>query len=250
MSKLKLQKAVQAAGGDSRRNIRRFIHEGKFKVNDAVVKDPNFLVDIDQDTIKLNDKKINLKPEAKSYFILNKPRGVISSLQDPEGRPTIKELIGKINERIYPVGRLDFHSEGLMLLTNDGELTNFVISPRNKIPKQYRLKIKGTLKAEEIRKLTTRGVYLEGTRIKPLSIDFIKNTARDNCWINVTIIEGKKHVLRKMFQYSGHPVEKLKRTAIGTLKLKKLPAGHWRELTSSEIEEFKRACNYPDRARS
>ena len=244
MTEEKLQKVLQAAGIDSRRNLRQQIHDGRIKVNNRVITNPGFLVDIDKDTIRLDDKKLKLKIEKKSYFLLHKPYGVVSTLRDPQGRPTIKELIGKIKERVYPVGRLDFHSEGLILLTNDGELTNFIITARNKIPKIYMVKIKGVLSEEERKKLKTRGVFLEGSRVKPLAIDFIKKTPRGNSWIRVTIVEGKKHILRNLFKYVGHPVDKLKRTAIGTFRLKKLPPGHWRELTREEIEEFKKTYNY------
>jgi pseudouridine synthase len=240
MSEMKLQKAVQAAGFDSRRKIRELILEGKFKVNNKVVKDPNFLIDTEHDSVKLKNKVIKIQAQAISYFILNKPYGVISSLNDPQARPTIKEFINKIKERVYPVGRLDYQSEGLILLTNDGELTNFIISPRNLVPKQYRIKIKGVLKPEEIIKLKTKGLFVDGIRIKPLDIRFIRKTKENNSWYTVTIIEGKKHILRKTFKYFGHPLEKLKRTAIGSIKLGKLPVGHWRELTEEEVAQFKK----------
>jgi pseudouridine synthase len=244
MSLLKLQKAIQAAGFDSRRNIRKGIADGDFKVNNAIITDPNFLVDVTKDTIRYMDKKIKLKTEKKSYFIFNKPIGVISTLQDPQGRSTIKDFIGKIKERVYPVGRLDYHSEGLMLLTNDGELTNFIISPRSNIPKVYNVKIKGVLSEERRRKLMTRGISIEGFRVKPLKIDIIRKTRQNNSWLQVTIIEGKKHIIRNVFKYSGHPVEKLKRVAIGTIKLKKLPPGHWKELPKEELELFKKKYNF------
>jgi 23S rRNA pseudouridine2605 synthase len=243
-NRLKLQKAIQAAGFDSRRNIRKGIADGDFKVNNTVITDPNFLVDISKDTIRFRDKKLKLKVEKKVYYIFNKPYGVVSTLQDPEGRPTLKDYIGKIKERVYPVGRLDYHSEGLILLTNDGELTNFIISPRNEIPKVYKIKIKGVLKDEERRKLLTKGVFLEGSRVKPQKIEFIRKTTRNNSWIQVTVIEGKKHVIRKLFKYSGHPVEKLKRMAIGTIKLKKLPSGQWEELPENDLEIFKTRYNF------
>lgn len=239
MSKLKLQKAIQAAGFDSRRSIRTGIADGDFKVNNTVITDPNFLVDLSKDTIRYRDKKITLKIEKKSYFIFNKPDGVISTLEDPQGRATLKDYIGKIKERVYPVGRLDYHSEGLILLTNDGDLTNFIISPRNKIPKVYNVKIKGVLSEQERRKLLSKGIFLEGSRVKPLEIEYIRKTQQNNSWIRVTIVEGKKHIIRNFFKYSGHPVERLKRVAIGTIKLKKLPAGHWKELTPMELEIFK-----------
>ncbi len=244
MTNDKLQKILQAAGINSRRNIRQYIHDGRIKVNNQVVTDPNWPVDIARDSIRLDNKKLKLRVQKKSYFIFNKPYGVVSTLSDPGGRLTINDFIGKIKERVYPVGRLDYHSEGLILLTNDGELTNFIISPRNKIPKVYRLKIKGILTEEEKKKLNTKGIFLEGKRVKPLQIDFIKKTGHGNSWIRVTIIEGKKHILRNIFKYMGHPVEKLKRTAIGTVQLKKLPSGHWRELTTEEVELFKKTYNY------
>ncbi|MCP5049522.1 MAG: rRNA pseudouridine synthase [bacterium] len=244
MAEEKLQKVLQAAGAGSRRNLREQIHEGRFKVNNRVVTDPNFPVDISKDNLRFDDKKIKIKIEKISYYIFHKPYGVVSTLEDPQGRPTIKEFLTKIRERVYPVGRLDYHSEGLILLTNDGELTNFIISPKNKIPKVYMLKIKGVLKEEERTKLKTKGIHLEGTRVKPLNIDFVKKTAHNNSWIRVTILEGKKHILRKVFKYSGHPVEKLKRVSIGSFRLHKLPAGHWREVTKEELEEFKKAHNY------
>jgi len=244
MNTIKLQKALQAAGIDSRRRIRQAINDGEVRVNDAVITDPNHMVDIGRDMIRLNDKKLKLKPESRVYFILNKPLGVISSLKDPQGRPTIVDYIGKIKERVFPVGRLDYHSEGLMLLTNDGELMNYIISPRNQIPKKYQVKIKGFLNQQEINKLTTKGIFLEGSRVKPLKIELVRKTPQSNSWINVTIIEGKKHVLRKLFKYSGHPVEKLKRMTIGTFRLKKLPVGQFREVTREELEEFSKRYKY------
>ncbi|MGD2085998.1 MAG: pseudouridine synthase [Candidatus Aminicenantes bacterium] len=244
MGKEKLQKVLQTAGIDSRRNIRQYIHEERIKVNNQVVTDPNFLVDIASDTLRLDNRKLKLKKEKKSYYIFHKPDGVISTLQDPQGRTTVKDFLAAIKERVYPVGRLDYHSEGLLLLTNDGELTNFIISTKNKVPKVYMAKIKGILTDQERQQLKTKGMFLEGRRVKPLQIDFVKKTAQGNSWIRVTIIEGKKHIIRNLLKYAGHPVEKLKRTAIGTIMLKKLPVGHWRELTPKELETFKKTYNY------
>jgi 23S rRNA pseudouridine2605 synthase len=244
MSIIKLQKAIQAAGFDSRRKIRQGIADGDYKVNNTVITDPNFLVDIKKDTIRYREKKLKLQVEKNVYFIFNKPDGVISTLDDPQGRATVKDFVGKIKERVYPVGRLDYHSEGLILLTNDGELTNFIISPRNQIPKVYNIKIKGILSEEERRKLISRGMHIEGDRIKPLEIEYIRKTNQNNSWIKVTIIEGKKHIIRKFFKYSGHPVERLKRVAIGTIRLKKLPMGHWKELSPMELEIFKKRYHF------
>jgi pseudouridine synthase len=242
---MKLQKYLQQAGFDSRRTIRKFIGEGQFKVNGTVVQDPNFNIDPQNDRIHFKEKPLKLRLEKKSYFVFNKPVGVVSTLEDPQKRPCIKNFITGIRERVYPVGRLDFHSEGLILLTNDGDLMNFVISPRHKIPKTYLVKIKGILKEEEKTRLQTRGMHVEGIRVKPIRIDFVRKTQQDNSWWQVAIFEGKKHILRNLFKYAGHPVEKLKRIAIGTIKLKKLPPGHWRELTEEEVEQFKKMYHYP-----
>jgi pseudouridine synthase len=239
MNQSKLQKVIQATGFDCRRNIRKNITDGNFRVNNVVVKDPNFLIDITKDTIRFKEKKLKLKIANTVYFILNKPYGYISSLQDPQGRPTIKDLITKIKERVYPVGRLDYSSEGLILLTNDGQLTNFIISAKNKIPKIYKIKIKGILDSKEKHKLLLKGVVVDGVRVKPLSITFIRKTEKKNSWLFVTIIEGKKHIIRKIFQFSGHPVEKLIRIGIGTFRLKNLPTGHYRKVSAEELKIFK-----------
>jgi pseudouridine synthase len=220
------------------------IHDGKFKVNGKVVRDPNFLIDIDRDTISHQNRELKLKTENQVYFIFNKPAGVMSTLSDPQKRITLKDYIKKIRERVYPVGRLDFNSEGLILLTNDGDLTQFIISSKNNIPKSYLIKIKGLPDSDTISKIKTKGVFIEGRKIRPLEVKTIKKTPGGNSWVMVTLVEGKKHVVRKMFQYTGHPVVKLKRVSIGNIKLARLPSGHWRELRKEELEAFKVKFNY------
>ncbi len=245
-TKIKLQKFIQTVGVDSRRKIREMIHAGQLKVNQTVVTDPNFLVDCHKDQVTLNHKELKFPTQQKrSYFIFNKPDGVISSLNDPQKRPTIPEFIRGIKERVYPVGRLDYHSEGLILLTNDGDLANFIISPKNGIVKTYMIKIRGEISEETRKRLLDRGAVINGLRIKPLEIRFTKKTKQNNSWLRVQIVEGKKHIIRNLFKFTGHPVQKLKRTAIGTIQLKKLPTGHWRELTESEISIFRKTYKVP-----
>jgi pseudouridine synthase len=244
-AKIKLQKFIQAVGVDSRRKIREMIHNGHFKVNQMVVTDPNYLVNTHDDRVTLNNRVLSIPPQPKrSYFIFNKPDGVISSLNDPQKRPTIPEFIRGIKERVYPVGRLDYHSEGLILLTNDGDLANFIISPKNGIVKTYMIKIRGEISSETQQRMLNRGVVINGVRIKPLEIQFVKKTKQNNSWLRIKIVEGKKHIIRNLFKFTGHPVQKLKRTAIGTIKLKKLPPGHWRELTEAEINQFCQTAKY------
>ncbi len=241
---MKIQKLLQSCGCGSRRDIRHSIANGLFSVNGKVIDDPNFEVDFSKDVIRKEGKKIKLKPDKRVYYILNKPLGVITSLEDPEGRITISDYIKNIKQRIYPVGRLDYNSEGLVLLTNDGELTNFIISPRNMVQKTYMIKIKGTLSLEDKSNLIHKGFYLEGRRVKFEKIDFIKKTKKGNSWLRIKIVEGKKHVIRKVFKYSGHPVEKLKRTEIGTIKLGKLPVGMLKEISHEEIDNLQKYYNF------
>ncbi len=171
--------------------------------------------------------------------------GIVSTLEDPQGRSTVRTFITRIKERVYPVGRLDYNSDGLMLLTNDGDLANFIISAKNQVPKTYMLKIKGDL-GEATQKKLEKGMFLEGERLNPFVIEPIKMTSSGNSWLKVTINEGKKHILRKAFKYSGHPVEKLRRIAIGNILLGKLPLGEWRELKDYEIAAFKKKYRYPE----
>jgi 23S rRNA pseudouridine2605 synthase len=245
MKEIKLQKFLQNCGLASRRDIRQRIHEGKFKVNHMTVTDPNFLVKINSDQIHFGKKLLKLMMQNKSYFIFNKPVGIVSTLSDPQGRQTVSSFITRIKERVYPVGRLDYNSDGLMLLTNDGDLANFVISAKNHIPKTYLLKIKGEISAATQKKLE-KGVFLEGERLNPFVIEPVKATSSGNSWLKVTITEGKKHILRNAFKYSGHPVEKLRRIAIGNIMLKNLPLGQWRELADYEVAAFKKKYNFPE----
>jgi 23S rRNA pseudouridine2605 synthase len=238
MTKIKLQKFLQDSGYASRREIRALINSGAFSVNNQQVNDPNFAVDPITDTIKSGSRRITVSIEKKVYFLFNKPLGVISTLSDPQGRVTIKEFIKKIKERVYPVGRLDYNSEGLILLTNDGDLTNFIISPKNKIPKVYLIKVKGTVSKELKEKLIRKGIFLEGRKIRVLGIDYVKKTEQGNSWLRVSIVEGKKHIIRKIFKFSGHPVDRLKRVQIGNFTIKGIPSGHWREVTGEELKKF------------
>jgi 23S rRNA pseudouridine2605 synthase len=242
---MKLQRFLQECGLASRRDIRQWIHQGRFKVNQRTVTDPNFVVRVPGDPIYLGNRMLKLKLQPKGYFIFNKPVGIVSTLSDPQGRATIASFIGRIRERVYPVGRLDYNSDGLMLLTNDGELANFIISARNQVPKTYLIKIKGELSPATQKKLE-KGVFLDGERLNPFVIEPVKTTASGNSWLKVTITEGKKHILRDAFKYSGHPVEKLRRVAIGTIKLKNLPLGQWRELKDYEIAAFKKQYRFTE----
>lgn len=243
---LTIQKFLQQSEIDNRRNIRTFLAGGLVKVNGQIIKDPKFILHPRLDQVKVNNKLIRMKSTPHKYFVFNKPDGIISSLSDPQGRPTIKDFIRKIPFRVYPVGRLDFHTEGLIILTNDGDFSNFVLSVKNQIPKSYSAKVKGLISQEKIRRLNKSGVVIDQVKVIPQLIKFVQKTPRGNSWILIKIVEGRKHVVRNFFKFSGHPVKKLKRISIGSLKLKHLPLGQWREVSSSEIEYFKKQFHYDE----
>jgi len=251
MTTLTLHRLLQTSGFDSRRRIRQAIADGEFTVNDEVITNPTHPVDPERDVIRYQGRRLKLKVEPLVYFLLNKPVGVVSTLSDPARRRSITDLIGGIRERVYPAGRLDFNSEGLILLTNDGDFMKFIISPASLIPKEYLIKVRGNLTNEIREKLLTKGVHIEGSRIRPLKIEHVRSTQGGHCWLKVTITEGKKHIVRKLFRYSGHPVERLRRLSIGSFHLKGIPTGHWKEIPPSDVEAFRKryAVSHPKKPR-
>lgn len=235
--KERIQKILAHSGICSRRKAEDLIREGRVMVNGRVAE-IGMKADLETDYIRI-DGKLVLRPEPKKYIIMNKPRGVITALSDPEGRPTVKDLIKGLRVRVYPVGRLDFNSEGLLLLTNDGELANRIIHPRHKVPKKYLVKVKGKISDEDIRRLR-KGVMLEDGMTLPARVRRVRMPRSvNNSWIEITIREGKKRQIRRMLEVVGHPVLKLKRTAIDGLKLSGLLPGQWRELSPEEVKRLK-----------
>jgi 23S rRNA pseudouridine2605 synthase len=173
------------------------------------------------------------------YVLLNKPRGYLASLSDPEGRPLVTELIPQSLGRLHPVGRLDFNTEGLLVLTNDGELTNFVTSARNKVAKVYEVKVKGVPPEQAIERLR-RGIALDdGERTAPARIELTGET-KTNAWFEVVLHEGRNQQIRRMFDAIGHSVLKLRRVRIGNLRDERLPTGAWRHLKPAEVASLKR----------
>ncbi len=232
-----MQKILSDLGMASRRKAEEMIEEGRVTVNGktAVL---GMKADPDIDHIKVDGKPVK-KREAKIYLAFHKPKNVVSTLEDPQERPTVKDYLKKIRFRLYPVGRLDYHSEGLLLLTNDGEFTNMVLHPSRKIPKTYHVKVKGVLEEEEMERFRS-GIKLADGMTQPAKIKPIGKTEA-NSWLEVIITEGKKRQIRRMMESLGHPVMKLQRVQIDGIKLGNLPPGHMRPLTVAEIESIKRA---------
>jgi 23S rRNA pseudouridine2605 synthase len=231
----RLQKILARAGLASRRKAEEMIERGRVSVNGRVVTELGTKADPEVDAIKLDGKKIRAHPR-HVYILLNKPKNVMSTVTDPEERPTILQFLGsQVRERVYPVGRLDFGSEGLIILTNDGEFTKHM-TQAGVTPKVYHVKVSGEPLERDILRLQ-RGIFLDNERLAPSEIAPLRGGP--NPWYKVTLHQGRNQQIRRMFQIIGHPVEKLRRVGIGFLEDKKLKPGEWRHLTDDEVAQFK-----------
>jgi 23S rRNA pseudouridine2605 synthase len=232
----RLQKILAHAGIASRRHAEEMIQAGRVSVNGHIVSELGSKADPDEDVIKVDGKKLR-RPERHVYVLLNKPKNVMSTSTDPEDRPTVVDYVkAKVKERLYPVGRLDFGSEGLIILTNDGEFTKSM-TKAGVIPKVYHVKISGAPTERALERLR-HGLYIDKERLAPSTIHLLKGG--DNPWYEVTLHQGRNQQIRRMFQSIGHPVEKLHRVRIGSLQDDKLRPGAWRFLTEEEVNQFKR----------
>lgn len=236
--KERLQKILSKAGLTSRRHAEKLIVEGRVKVNGAVVTSLGFKADPQRDHIRVDGKPIG-KFEPKVYLLLNKPRGYVTTLDDPLGRPTIRNFLHGEKRRIKPVGRLDFDSEGLLIITNDGELHQRLTHPRYGIPRTYLVKVKGIPDPKAIRRLRD-GIRLEDGVTFPAKVRFIKKLKK-NSWMRLTVYEGRNKLIKRMCAVISHPVIRLKRIRYGSLNLGDLKPGKYRYLTSKEIDGLKGA---------
>ncbi|MCL5061738.1 MAG: pseudouridine synthase [Nitrospiraceae bacterium] len=230
----RIQKILAQMGIASRRKAEELIEEGRVTVNGKVAA-LGMKADPAKDHIKV-DGRLLIRPEPKIYLMFNKPVGVVTSLSDPEGRPTIKDFLKGIKYRVFPVGRLDYDSEGLLLITNDGDFAHSVLHPSKKIPKTYVVKVKGIIDEAEMEKLRG-GVRLEDGLTAPAKVKRIRK-ADNNSWVEITIYEGRKRQIRRMLENVGYPVIRLKRIAINGIKLGDLKSGEIRHLTNEEIKRL------------
>jgi len=236
----RLQKLIAAAGLASRRHAEEMIAAGEVTVNGKLVTEPGTKADPARDHIKVRGRLINplLEAREKVYVLLNKPRGYLASLSDPEERPLVTELVPASLGRLHPVGRLDFNTEGLLILTNDGELTNYVTAARNGVAKVYEVKVKGVPPEEAVERLR-RGIRLDdGIHTAPAQVTQTGETGT-NAWFEVILHEGRNQQIRRMFDAIGHSVLKLRRVRIGDLQDERLPVGAWRLLHPAEVARLK-----------
>jgi 23S rRNA pseudouridine2605 synthase len=241
----RLQKIIAAAGIASRRKAEELIASGHVKVNGTVITELGTKADPATDHIRVNGKLLH-GPERHIYLALNKPKGYVTTVSDPEHRPTVMQLIHGVKNRVYPIGRLDYASEGLLLLTNDGALANKLMKASSGVPKTYVVKVSGTPNPEALEKLR-HGVSIstdDGRRVRtaPAEIRAVKEAS--NPWYELTLIEGRNREIRRMFEKVGHHVEKIKRVRYGPLTLD-VPPGEFRELTPQEVDRLRTAANKP-----
>ncbi len=231
----RLQKLIARAGITSRRKAEILITAGRVSVNGKIVQELGAQADLATDAVRV-DGRLLQNPEARRYLAINKPKGCITTTSDPEGRTTVMDLLGShARQGLFPVGRLDYHSEGLLVLTDDGDFANRIMSARQKVPKVYEVKVSGRPTVEAIQKLRT-GIRLDGRLCKPERIALLRDA--DNPWYEVTIVEGRNRQLHRMFERIGFLVEKIRRVRIGSLTLRGLEPRQVRELTPKEVKQL------------
>lgn len=233
----RLQKVISQAGIASRRDSEELIKAGRVKVNGVVVTELGTKVEPTRDKVAVDNKLI--RTEKSVYILLNKPRGIVTTLHDPEGRKTVASLLPDISERIYPVGRLDYNTEGLLLMTNDGELTHALTHPSHEIDKTYRAKVLGRPPEEKLDRLRA-GIKLEDGLTAPAKVNTMEyDREKDLTTVEIVISEGRNRQVRRMFEAIGHPVRQLKRVKFAFLTLIGVRRGSYRHLEPAEVENLR-----------
>lgn len=234
---MRLQKFIALCGVASRRKAEELIGEGKVKVNNKTVKEMGVIIDPGKDIIKVDDKRIRLENK-KIYIMLNKPIGYVTTMDDEQDRKIVTDLIEGVKERIYPIGRLDMDTTGLLLLTNDGDLAYKLTHPRNEVLKRYIAIVEGVPNRQELERFRN-GLIIDGRKTSKATIKIAKRFD-DESILDIEIHEGRNRQVKKMCEAINHPVKKLKRVAIGSLQLGGLDVGNWRHLEEDEIQDLKK----------
>jgi pseudouridine synthase len=239
MAMERIQKILAHSGVASRRAAEQMMLEGRVTVNGEVIDRLGAQADPEHDHIKVDGRRLKLHAGSRSYLLAFKPREMITTMSDPEGRPTIVDLLREhgIRKRVYPVGRLDWDADGLLLLTDDGELANKVMHPRSHLPKVYQVRLKGNPSERDLERIR-RGIVLEpGLRTLPAEVA-VEAEEESGTRLRITLIEGRQNQIKRMFERIGHPVRRLRRVQIGPLRLGKMKPGELRSLTARELEQL------------
>ena len=231
----RLQKILSQAGVASRRASEQLMRDGRVSVNGVTVRELGTKADAAHDDIRVDGRRIKVV-ERHRYILLNKPRGYVTTRSDPQRRPTVIDLVASVREYVYPVGRLDFDSEGLLLLTNDGELAARLTHPRHGVARVYDVRVAGDPDAHDLERLA-KGVTIEGRRTQPADVRRLGPGH-----FTITVREGRNRQVRQMCDAIGHPVDRLRRTAIGPISDSKLKLGEWRELREDEVRKLRAAA--------
>jgi pseudouridine synthase len=235
---IRLQKILSQAGVASRRAAEKLIAEGRVTVNGQTVREMGTKADPAADDIRVDGRRIKA-PERLRYILLNKPAGYVTTRSDPQRRRTVLDLLGGVREYVYPVGRLDYDTEGLLLLTNDGDLAAALTHPRHGVERTYEARVAGMPDHEALERLR-KGIPLDGKRTLPADVVLLNKSG--NGVLLITIREGRNRQVRRMLEAVGHPVDKLKRVKIGPIGDRLLKRGEWRELTREEVQKLRRAA--------
>jgi pseudouridine synthase len=239
---VRLQKIISTAGVASRRAAEKLIVEGRVSVNNETVRELGSKADPEVDDIRVDGRRVK-KAQRLRYFLLNKPRGYVTTRSDPEKRKTVLDLLTKVREYVYPVGRLDFDSEGLLILTNDGDLAATLTHPKHEVDRVYEAEVLGVPDSHDIERLSS-GIVIEGRRTSPAQVELLggRRTDAETSVLRVTIHEGRTRQVRKMCDAIGHPVRALRRVRIGPIADKNLRLGSYRELTTDEVRRLKNSA--------
>lgn len=242
----RLQKIIAHAGVASRRAAEELIEGGHVRVNGRIVRELGAKADPRRDRIEVDGRR--LVAEEPVYLVLHKPRGVVSTMSDPEGRPTVRELVKGVPARLYPVGRLDFATSGVLLMTNDGELANALLHPRGGVPKTYVLKVAGAMGEDDLDRWR-RGIVLDDGPTLPADAKLLRHE-EDKTWLEVTIREGRNQQIRRMGDATGFRVMRLARTSFAGVTHEGLKPGQWRPLSLDELDGLRKAFGVPKRVRA
>ena len=237
MQEIRIAKLIANRGLASRREAEAWIREGRVKLNGEVLENPGTLVHPDEDHIRVDGRPLP-EPQEHVYFLMYKPRGTITSRKDPEGRKSVIDLLGDLETRVEPVGRLDFDTEGSLLFTNDGELAHKLTHPSTKVPKRYIAKVWRTPNERTLERLR-KGVHLEDGKTGPCKVRVLESTAGGNARVELTVVEGRNRLIRRMLQAVNHPVSKLRRESFATLSVRDMERGQVRRLTPEEVRRIR-----------